>query len=277
MDAAPPEPPARQGDPAPHPHILKKHKPENVSAHIPEDMEVQDVADIPASADHCPPLSWSDRLFPTGPDGDDAPAHFYLGDDDEAKFHGVDELFRYQDEDCPPRFGPRVEISKEKYLSLFSKWRGALIVKLLGKSVSFRVLEQRLRDLWNLQRGFQLTDLEEGYFIVLFYSRDDYLHVLEDGPWIILGHYLTVTKWRPMFRPSTASVQSTMVWVRFLGILPELLDEEILCSMGDRVGRTVRVDPLSLTGLRSKFARVCVEVDLAAPLILSLTVFDMAQ
>lgn len=227
--------------------------------------------------EHCSDLNWSERLFSQVPEGEADLIHFYMGDDNEERYNGVDELFRSHTEEAPPKFGPRVEISKEKYISLFSKWRGALIVKLFGKSISFRVLEQRVRALWNLQQGFELTDLEEGYFIVRFYSRDDYLHVLEGGPWVIFGHYLTVKCWRPLFRPSTDCITSTLVWVRFPGILSELLDEEILSSIGDMVGRTVKVDPLSLTGLRSKFARVCVEVDLVIPLIPSLTVLDMPQ
>lgn len=101
-----------------------------------------------------------------------------MGDDDEEKYAGVDELFHGGAEDSPPPFGPRVEISKEKYISLFSKWRGALIVKLLGKFVSYRVLDQRVRELWNLEKGFELTDLEAGYFIVRFFSQQDYCHVL---------------------------------------------------------------------------------------------------
>lgn len=72
-------------------------------------------------------------------------------------------------------------------------------------------------------------------------------------------------------------ITSTLVSVRFPGILPEPLDEEILSPMGDKVGRTVRVDPMFLMGLKSKYARVCVEVNFAAPLIPSLTVFEMAQ
>lgn len=67
------------------------------------------------------------------------------------------------------------------------------------------------------------------------------------------------------------------MWVRFPGIFPKLLDEEIWSSMGDALGRTVKVDLLSLTGLHNKFARICVEIDFAAPLIPSLTVFDLSQ
>lgn len=37
---------------------------------------------------------------------------------------------------------PMVPISPEKYHSLFQPWHGALVLKLLGKNVNFRILEQ---------------------------------------------------------------------------------------------------------------------------------------
>lgn len=69
--------------------------------------------------------------------------HYYMGEGDEEKFDRVDEIFITTEEATPPKFGPRVEISKEKCVSLFAKWRGALIIKLLGKAISYSVLDQR--------------------------------------------------------------------------------------------------------------------------------------
>lgn len=120
-----------------------------------------------------------------------------MGEDEEEKYAGVDELFSCTEDldDNPPKFGPRLEISKEKYTSLFKKWRaGLLIIKLLGKLVSYRILSQRLHDIWKLEMRLELTDLEEGYFIVRFFNRNDYLHVFEGGPWLIMGHHLTIQK-----------------------------------------------------------------------------------
>lgn len=158
---------------------------------IPEEMEVQAKDEASDSADPGVEHSWAHKLFPDPPLVDSYP-QFYLGEDEEEKFTGVDALFQgHSDlEEQHPPFGPRVEISKEKYTSLFRQWCGALIIKLLGKSVSFRTLDQRLRDLWQLETGFELTDLAEDFYIARLYSREDYLRVLDGGPWVILGHYL---------------------------------------------------------------------------------------
>lgn len=107
-----------------------------------------------------------------------------MGEDEEERYLGVDKLFMTSEDsmDQTSKYGPRVEISKEKYISLFKQWRGAMILKLLGKTVSYRVLEQRVRELWQLELGFELTDLVEGYYVVRFFSRHDYLYVLKGGP-----------------------------------------------------------------------------------------------
>lgn len=94
--------------------------------------------------------------------------HLYMGEDVEERYSGVDALFMTTDESDhqPLKYGPRVEIPKEKYISMFKQWRDALILKLLGKTVNYRVLEQRVCELWQLELGFELIDLAEGYYVV---------------------------------------------------------------------------------------------------------------
>lgn len=204
MSASAPVPPASAGDPDQHHRSLKKPKhSEAVNEEVvPEEMEVQDLVDTSLENPTAGDTTWTSKLFPESSRFHSERPHFYMGEDEEEWYAGVDELFSCSDsfEECPPKFGPRVEISKEKYTSLFKQWRGALIIKLLGKLVSYQTLHQRVRDLWNLDSGLELTNLEEEYYIVCFFTRADYLHVLEGGSWIILGHYLTVMKWRPQFR-----------------------------------------------------------------------------
>lgn len=55
-------------------------------------------------------------------------------------------------------------------------------------------MEQRVKTLWNFTWGCEIIDLEHGYALVCFYTLEDYYHVLEQGLWIVLGHYLTVAK-----------------------------------------------------------------------------------
>lgn len=74
-----------------------------------------------------------------------------------------------------------------------------LILKVLEKNFSFKVIELQIRQVWRLEQGCEFVDLEKGYLIVHFYCQEVYGKVLEGGPWMVLGHYLTVFKWRPNF------------------------------------------------------------------------------
>lgn len=130
-----------------------------------------------------------------------------------------------------------------------------------------RILEQRVRDLWQLEHGCELIDLEKGFFLVRFYSREDYFHVLGKGPWIVLGHYLAVMKWRPNFRPSKEHISSTMVWIRFPEIPVEFFHEQTLLRLGNPIGRAIKVDDTTMAATRGRYARVCVEIDLTKPLV----------
>lgn len=47
---------------------------------------------------------------------------------------------------------------------------------------------------------------------------EDLQYAIEEGPWIIYVHYLTVRRWFPEFKPSETTIDSTAVWVRFPGL-----------------------------------------------------------
>lgn len=55
--------------------------------------------------------------------------------------------------------------------------------------------------------------------------------------------------------------------MRFSGLPIEYYDAAFLGFVGNRIGRTVKVDRNTLSQERGKYARICVEVDLAKPLL----------
>ena len=85
---------------------------------------------------------------------------------------------------------------------------------------------------------------------------------MEEGPWSILGHSLTVREWQPDFRPEYATIDSTAVWIRFPGMPIEYYDEKLLMTIGNTIGKAIKVDSNTRSATRGRFARVCVEIDL---------------
>lgn len=76
---------------------------------------------------------------------------------------------------------PIVVIPKDLRVELCKSWKKALIIKFLGKPVSFGIFQQRLLRLWDLKGKYELIDIGEGFYVVRLELKEDYLHVLTGG------------------------------------------------------------------------------------------------
>lgn len=190
------------------------------------------------------------------------------GEDEDPMDHWSFGLQPYvvqvHDEDNTGKAVVNIEVDECK--QLWAPWRRALVVKLLGRNVSSRILSQRLTDMWALNRRLEIVDLEDGFFVVRFVSKEDYMAALENYPWTIQGHYLTISKFWHGFLPSAEKLSFTLVWVRIPRLPLEYFHENVLMRVGSCLGKAVKIDHNTMTVSRGKYARVCVEVDLEKPL-----------
>ncbi|KAK9152939.1 hypothetical protein Sjap_000419 [Stephania japonica] len=72
-----------------------------------------------------------------------------------------------------------------------------VMVRVLGKSIGFKVLYYRMFNQWNPTGGFRVMNVDNGYYMVRFSLENDYTKVLLGSPWTIMSHYLTVLPWTP--------------------------------------------------------------------------------
>jgi hypothetical protein len=121
--------------------------------------------------------------------------------------------------------------------------------------------------MWVRKGVINIIDLGMEYFLVYFSNEEDYTKALEDGPWLIYDHYLIVRQWSPNFYPNEATIDSASVWVRIPDLPVEYYDAKVLHFIGNRIGKTVKVDKNTSFQERGKYARLCVEVDLTKTLL----------
>lgn len=100
-----------------------------------------------------------------------------------------------------------------------------MIVKLLGRKIDFKVLENRLKQMWVNKGIIQIIDLGEEYFLVTISSSEDHAFALSEGPWLIFDNYLTMREWHPDFHHSGAPIDKVATWVRVSGLPIEYYDE----------------------------------------------------
>ncbi|XP_028797046.1 uncharacterized protein LOC114752466 [Neltuma alba] len=168
--------------------------------------------------------------------------------------------------------GPQIEFLEEEKRRLAKKWENTLIIKLLGGSTGFMQLQRKVQLMWGKAGKVELNVIGNGYMTATFQDLDDYYLALEGGSWLIQNHYLTVQTWKSNFKVRNEKIQKVTVWVRLPGLLGDYYDRKFFYNLGNKIGTAIKVDEMTLTRARTMYARMCVEVDLNAPLLPSYSV-----
>ncbi|KAB5560806.1 hypothetical protein DKX38_005763 [Salix brachista] len=174
----------------------------------------------------------------------------------------------FRDEDYIIQHGevPSIQFSDKIKECLYRPWKSAIIIKLMGRPLTFNFLRDRLLRRWQLKGPMTLIDLENNFFIVKFLLEEVMKHVLTGGPWQVVGQYVTTQRWKPGFDPKEEKITHMTAWVRINGLNVEFFRFDVLEKIGNLIGLTVKVDPHTMSQSRGKFARICVELDISKPL-----------
>ncbi|CAI0389681.1 unnamed protein product, partial [Linum tenue] len=149
---------------------------------------------------------------------------------------------------------------------LCQPWRKTLIVRLLGRSISYSYLVSQLRWKWRPIGSLEVMDLNNDTFLATFGDDQDYLRALTGGPWVILDHYLIVHEWSPAFRTSDKLHRSLVVWVQLPELSVHFYQTKILFALRNLIGRTIKLDYHTENRERGEFARLAIELDMTKPL-----------
>ncbi|KAA3469801.1 GroES-like zinc-binding alcohol dehydrogenase family protein [Gossypium australe] len=150
---------------------------------------------------------------------------------------------------------PPITFSDRIHQFLIQGMENTVILKLLGRNISFSVLQNKLYNLWRPSATLHMMDIENGYFLIKFQNKLDCEKALFEGHWIIFGQYLTVQPWTLSFHPTQAYPSIVMAWIRFPGLPGYLYNQKIVIEIGGIVAKV------------GSFARMAVYVDLDKPLV----------
>ncbi|XP_057719429.1 uncharacterized protein LOC130933837 [Arachis stenosperma] len=133
-------------------------------------------------------------------------------------------------------------------------------------------MEQRLQRDWARKSKINVIDMDRDYFLVHFSDEEDYSHALMEGPWMVAGHYLIVQRWRLFFLTSEYRVRKIAAWVRIPNLPIELYNQCFLWRVGLAIYQMIKIDRTTSIHSRGKFAKICVEIDLAKKLVPKISV-----
>lgn len=73
---------------------------------------------------------------------------------------------------------PAINITLEEAEKWCRSWKQTLIVRLLGKKISLRMLQNSLGKKWSKKGPIKVIDISEDYFLVHFNHEEDYKYAL---------------------------------------------------------------------------------------------------
>lgn len=173
---------------------------------------------------------------------------------------------------------PVVPIDPEEYSEWCKPWNKTLIITVLGRKMNVHSLKDRLGRIWGFM-DFDLIDIPNNYFIVKFPDKEGwterYKRVLYEGPWVVQHHCVMVQQWSANFDPFNNTLRKVVSWVRIPHIPMQCYNKQFITRLGNRIGKTLRVDLNTLAESssesmkveRGRYARICVELDLQKQLV----------
>lgn len=140
------------------------------------------------------------------------------------------------------RLTPMVHVDAKILEELDNPWKEALVVKLLGKNFGYNIMKAKLSSRWRLLGRFEIMDVGNGYFVVLFDDKEDRNKVMNEGPWRIFDHYLSVRLWTPNFIADRATIDKTLVWVQIPSLNIRYYVESLLMALASAIGKPIKID-----------------------------------
>ncbi|XP_050216415.1 uncharacterized protein LOC126667478 [Mercurialis annua] len=172
---------------------------------------------------------------------------------------------------------PVINFSDRVHNLIAQNMKFCIIIRLLGKTIGYRTLFSRIIKLWNPKDYPSLVDLDNNFFLVRFYSMDDYIKVLSGGPWVLFGHYLTIQPWNPAFSSDNTAATLVTARVRFPGLPIQYYHNHVLNAIANTIGKVIKIDYNTEAKERGKFARLAINLDLTKPLISSILIDGRLQ
>ncbi|KAL4290645.1 hypothetical protein GQ457_14G017720 [Hibiscus cannabinus] len=172
---------------------------------------------------------------------------------------------------------PEIQFSDKVHEAIDAKLANSVIVRLLGRSIGYQTLLNRIHLLWKPNGAMSLIDLDNNYFLVRFAVEVDFRNVLANGPWTIFGSYLTVQPWSHCFSTKEDYPSQIMVWVRLPKLPYRYYTKSLFRYIAAAIGKVVCIDYNTSEGKRGRFARLAIIVDLKKPLVSGIIIDGQRQ
>lgn len=140
------------------------------------------------------------------------------------------------------------------------------LASFFGKLPLFDQVKTILQSKWSDIGVINISYLPKGCLLLRCETYEVMQKLLFNGPWAVNGTILQLAPWHPCFESAFSKLSFVVVWVQLHNLLVEFWDGDSLETISTSLGRLLKIDEFTFSLSRSKFARICMEIDLAKPL-----------
>ncbi|XP_039118901.1 uncharacterized protein LOC120255061 [Dioscorea cayenensis subsp. rotundata] len=143
------------------------------------------------------------------------------------------------------------------------RFQHSLFGKFFGKPPLFEQVKIFLLKKWENIGEVLISDLPNGFILIRCPNDNVLQRLLSEGPWTINGIILQLSPWRPYFEPSFTKLTTAAIWIQLHNLPIEFWSGDTLETVSSHLRRLLKIDELTLSLTRTKYARICLELDLS--------------
>ncbi|GAV92355.1 Exo_endo_phos domain-containing protein/DUF4283 domain-containing protein/zf-CCHC_4 domain-containing protein [Cephalotus follicularis] len=147
----------------------------------------------------------------------------------------------------------------------------SIVAFLVGKKLPSKNVKEVLERKWRLVGQFSIHVVGSGVFLIWFENGQARNWVLDNGPWDVWGHHLTIRPWSKGLSLSLGECKSMPVWVKLKSIPIQFWNKLGLSYIASVLGKPLHMDASTLNRHTLMFARVCIEMNASSTFPESIT------
>jgi len=137
---------------------------------------------------------------------------------------------------------------------------------LTNKLVKIEFMRQVMASVWQPVKGVQISEVQPGLFLFVFYHHSDMQHVLEEGPWSFENHTLVCRQVCDGVLPANVALNSIDMWVQVHDLPLGYTSDSVLEQIGNFLGSFIRTDDRFAGAPWKTFFRIRVAIPVERPL-----------
>ncbi|KAJ1408205.1 Zinc finger, CCHC-type [Sesbania bispinosa] len=144
-----------------------------------------------------------------------------------------------------------------------------LVGKILAeKNLNRGAVKEILSKAWNVDEELTITDLGPNVFLFAFSEKKQVVKVVQEGPWFVMGHLLSLQNWIPEASVFEVNYDFVSFWIQLHNLPLEMISAKNAVKLAGTIGEVLTVEnPLVNGQLVRPFIRVRVKVNIKKPLV----------